>query len=87
MILCEAYTKKSGSQRAATWSTKSLTVGQDYYSKKTEAFPTIVGYTTFSEYLIVAEVRPAPLVALGRADPVADRARPTGASSPFCAAQ
>ena len=57
MILCESFAKKSGSQRAAGMATKSLTVGENYYSRKTEAFQSIVGYTTFSEYLIVAEVR------------------------------
>jgi hypothetical protein len=57
MIICESFAKKSGSQRSNAWATKSLTVGENYYSRKTEAFKSIVGYTTFSEYLIVAEVR------------------------------
>jgi hypothetical protein len=57
MIICESFVKKSGSQRSNAWATKSLTVGENYYSRKTEAFKSIVGYTTFSEYLIVAEVR------------------------------
>lgn len=57
MILCEAYTSKSGSQRSNAFSPKSLQIGENYYSKKKDVFKSIVGYTTFSEYLIVAEVR------------------------------
>ncbi|KAF9236110.1 hypothetical protein BU15DRAFT_64296 [Melanogaster broomeanus] len=46
-IICESYQNKQGSQ---------LISGRDYFDKKTKLFEHVVGFTKFSEFLIVAEV-------------------------------
>lgn len=56
-ILCESYQNKQGSQRFfGNDNALQLISGRDYYSKKTKLFEHVVGFTKFSEYLIVAEV-------------------------------
>lgn len=56
-ILCESYQNKQGSQRLFTNDNAlQLIAGRDYYSKKTKLFDHVIGFTKFSEYLIVAEV-------------------------------
>ncbi|KAG6330590.1 hypothetical protein ID866_8498 [Astraeus odoratus] len=58
-ILCESYRKKEGSQRTfGTENPLQLISGGDFYSKKTKLFNHVVGFTKFSEYLIVAEYLP-----------------------------
>lgn len=56
MIICETYKNKSGSQRSSSYNPLQLVAGKGYYSSEEILFPTIVGFATFSEYLIVAEV-------------------------------
>jgi len=57
-ILCESYKEKSGNQRFFSGSNAlELVVGSNYYQKKKKIFDAVVGFTKFSEYLIVAEVR------------------------------
>ncbi|KAG9313252.1 hypothetical protein JVU11DRAFT_6715 [Chiua virens] len=59
-ILCESYENKQGSQRFFNrGNSPQLISGRDYYSKKTKLFDHVVGFTKFSEYLIVAEHVPA----------------------------
>ncbi|KAG6381823.1 hypothetical protein JVT61DRAFT_432 [Boletus reticuloceps] len=59
-ILCESYQTKQGSQRLfGNDNALQLISGRDYYGKKTKLFEHIVGFTKFSEYLIVAEYLPA----------------------------
>jgi photosystem II stability/assembly factor-like uncharacterized protein len=58
-ILCESYQNKQGSQRFfGNDNALQLISGRDYYSKKTKLFEHVVGFTKFSEYLIVAEYLP-----------------------------
>jgi len=56
-IICESYKEKKGSQ----WLFSSnnpleLVVGSNFYLKKSKLFNSVVGFTKFSEFLIVAEV-------------------------------
>lgn len=55
-IICESYRDKKGSQRSPDYNPVQLIAGQQFYSKKTKLFESVVGYATFSEYLIVAEL-------------------------------
>jgi hypothetical protein len=57
-ILCESFRDKTGSQRFFQMGTNpmQLVSGRDFYKKRTKMFDEIVGFTKFSEYLIVAEV-------------------------------
>ena len=56
-ILCESYKNKQGSQRLfGNDNPLQLISGRDYYGKQTKLFEHVVGFTKFSEYLIVAEV-------------------------------
>lgn len=58
-ILCESYLHKEGSQRMFGRSNPlQLISGWDYYGKKTKLFDHVVGFTKFSEFLIVAEYLP-----------------------------
>ena len=56
MIICETFKKKEGNQRAKEYNPLELVAGGGYYTKKEPLFGSIVGFATFSEYLIVAEV-------------------------------
>lgn len=59
-ILCESYRDKKGSQRTFTSGNPlELVIGSDFYRKKEKLFDNIVGYATFSEYLLVAEITPS----------------------------
>ncbi|KAI0262354.1 Oligoxyloglucan reducing end-specific cellobiohydrolase [Gloeopeniophorella convolvens] len=60
-ILCESYRDKTGSQRFFQMGSNPMQLvgGSDFYNKKTKIFNEIVGFTKFSEYLIVAEFLPA----------------------------
>lgn len=57
-IICESYQKKEGSQ--GTFNPRNnalqLVVGANFYVDKTKLFDHVVGFTRFSEYLLVAEV-------------------------------
>jgi Sortilin, neurotensin receptor 3, len=66
-ILCESYKNKTGSQHTFQMGSNPLQLvsGRDFFSKKDKLFDEIVGFTTFSEYLIVAEVRRVVLNSLG----------------------
>jgi hypothetical protein len=58
-ILCESYRDKQGQQFSFTMGNPlELIIGRDFYKDKTKLFPQIVGYATFSEYLLVAEITP-----------------------------
>ncbi|KAG8221150.1 hypothetical protein J3R82DRAFT_2696 [Butyriboletus roseoflavus] len=58
-ILCESYEDKQHSQRSfGKDNALQLISGRDYYGKKTKLFEHVVGFTKFSEYLIVAEYLP-----------------------------
>lgn len=57
MIFCESYKIKKGSQRAPD-NALELIAGKEYYSKKQVLFESVVGYTTFSNYFLVAELHP-----------------------------
>lgn len=57
-IICESYQTKEGSQR--TFNTRrnplQLVAGANFYADKKKLFDHVVGFTKFSEYLLVAEV-------------------------------
>ncbi|KAA1470082.1 Oligoxyloglucan reducing end-specific cellobiohydrolase [Dentipellis sp. KUC8613] len=58
-IICESYKEKSGSQRFfSNENPLQLIGGSDFFAKKTKLFEHVVGFTKFSEYLIVAEYIP-----------------------------
>jgi hypothetical protein len=53
-----SYKEKSGNQRFFSGSNMlELVVGSKHYQNKKKMFDAAVGFTKFSEYLIVAEVR------------------------------
>ncbi|EPQ56214.1 Oligoxyloglucan reducing end-specific cellobiohydrolase [Gloeophyllum trabeum ATCC 11539] len=57
-ILCESWRDKKGNQRFFMQSGTNaleLVSGTDYFATKTKLFNHVVGFTKFSEYLIVAE--------------------------------
>jgi len=58
-ILCESYRDKTGSQRFFQMGVNPLQLvsGSNFFTKKVKIFDEVVGFTKFSEYLIVAEVR------------------------------
>lgn len=58
-ILCESYRDKQGNQLGfGSANPLELVIGNKYYTQKHKLFNQIVGYTTFSEYLLVAELVP-----------------------------
>ncbi|GAA5827143.1 hypothetical protein JCM3770_007150 [Rhodotorula araucariae] len=58
VIFCESYRDKKGSQRAVYQNNNPLrlVVGDYFYSSKKVLFDNIVGFATFEEYMVVAEV-------------------------------
>lgn len=56
-IICESYKNKKGSQVSGEYDPLELIAGASYYSKKIKLFDAVVGFATFSEYLLVAQVR------------------------------
>ena len=55
-IICESYRNKKGSQKSGDYNPIELIAGTNYYSKKTKLFESVVGFASFSEYLLVAQV-------------------------------
>ena len=58
-IVCESYKIKQGSQRLFGFNNPlELVVGRNYFEKGTRRtlFENVVGFTKFSEFLVVAEV-------------------------------
>ncbi|GAA5912886.1 vacuolar protein sorting/targeting protein 10 [Sporobolomyces salmoneus] len=58
IIFCESYRDKKGSQRAvyANNNPLQLVEGDYFYSNKKTVFHSIVGFATFEEYMVVAEM-------------------------------
>jgi hypothetical protein len=63
-ILCESYKDKKGNQRFFQNNPLELVSGTNYFRKKTKLFDQVVGFTKFSEYLVVAEVRFLPVIGI-----------------------
>lgn len=62
LILCESYRDKKGSQAAFGYNNPlELVIGGNFFAKdgRKRLFEQVVGFATFSEYLLVAEVRRA----------------------------
>ncbi|KAF8579723.1 Oligoxyloglucan reducing end-specific cellobiohydrolase [Ramaria rubella] len=59
LVICESYRDKKGSQYLFTQSSNpvELWVGSHFYQDKRKLFDNVVGFTKFSEYLIVAELQ------------------------------
>ncbi|KAK4688992.1 hypothetical protein P7C73_g1101, partial [Tremellales sp. Uapishka_1] len=55
-IICESYQTKKGSQKSGDYNPLELIAGSNYYSKKTKLFDSVVGFASFSEYLLVAQL-------------------------------
>ena len=59
-IVCESYRDKQGSQRyfGMVSNPLELVIGRNYFEKSTKRrlFESIVGFTKFSEFMVVAEV-------------------------------
>ena len=60
IIFCESYRDKKGSQRAvyADNNPLQLVSGELFYTNKKVLFSSIVGFATFEQYMVVAEVSP-----------------------------
>ncbi|KAH8091728.1 Oligoxyloglucan reducing end-specific cellobiohydrolase [Cristinia sonorae] len=59
-IICESYRNKQGSQKFfGLENPMELVSGSDFYRKKDRLFEQVVGYTVFSEFMIVAEYQAA----------------------------
>ncbi|KAJ6550404.1 vacuolar protein sorting/targeting protein 10 [Mycena vulgaris] len=58
-IVCESYQNKTGSQRFFRNNNPlALVEGSRYFTQKTKLFDQVVGFATFSEYWLVAELLP-----------------------------
>jgi photosystem II stability/assembly factor-like uncharacterized protein len=55
-IICESYRNKKGSQRGGEYNPIELIAGKGFYSTKIKLFDSVVGFASFSEYLLVAQV-------------------------------
>lgn len=57
-IICESYDKKEGSQRSfnTRHNALQLVAGANFFRDKRKLFDNVVGFTKFSEYLLVAQV-------------------------------
>jgi len=57
-IICESWKGKKGMQRSFGELNNNLELiaGSQYYEKRKKLFDHVVGFTKFSEYLVVAEV-------------------------------
>ncbi|ORY35539.1 hypothetical protein BCR39DRAFT_567933 [Naematelia encephala] len=55
-IICESYRNKKGSQKSGDYNPLELIAGANYYSKKIKLFDAVVGFASFSEYLLVAQL-------------------------------
>ncbi|KAJ7873145.1 hypothetical protein B0H14DRAFT_3106889 [Mycena olivaceomarginata] len=57
-ILCESYSNKTGSQMLFQMRTNPLALveGPDYFRTQKKIFDHVVGFTKFSEFLVVAEI-------------------------------
>ncbi|WVQ82331.1 hypothetical protein IAT38_004459 [Cryptococcus sp. DSM 104549] len=58
-IICESYKNKKGSQALGEYNPLELIAGASYYSKKIKLFDAVVGFASFSEYLLVAQLNEA----------------------------
>lgn len=56
IIFCESYSQNTGSQRGADVGSLQFVAGTNFYTNKKVIFPSIVGFATFEEYMVVAEV-------------------------------
>ncbi|KAF8527216.1 Oligoxyloglucan reducing end-specific cellobiohydrolase [Gautieria morchelliformis] len=58
LVICESYRDKKGSQALFTQANPlELWIGSHFYREKRKLFDSVVGFTKFSEYLIVAELQ------------------------------
>jgi hypothetical protein len=55
-IICESYRNKRGSQLGSDYNPIELVVGSPYYSNPQRLFDSIVGFASFAEYLLVAQL-------------------------------
>jgi hypothetical protein len=55
-IICESFKNKQGSQLSFFNNPLELVSGRNFYQQKQRLFGNVMGFTRFSEYLVVAEV-------------------------------
>ncbi|RXK41140.1 signal sequence binding protein [Tremella mesenterica] len=58
-IICESYRDKKGSQTSGDYNPVEFIAGSNYYSRKKKLFDSVVGFASFSEYLLVAQLNEA----------------------------
>ncbi|SCZ93735.1 BZ3500_MvSof-1268-A1-R1_Chr6-3g08852 [Microbotryum saponariae] len=58
IIFCESYRDKTGPQRAAYNRNNPLQLisGENFYTNRKVVFPSVVGFATFEQYMVVAEL-------------------------------
>ena len=59
-IICESFRSKKGSQNSGEYNPIELIAGTNFYSQKIKLFESVVGFASFSEYLLVAQVSDDP---------------------------
>ncbi|EFP90660.1 vacuolar protein sorting/targeting protein PEP1 [Puccinia graminis f. sp. tritici] len=58
LIFCQAYQHKRGSQKAMDDNPLQLIEGRKFYDEKKRLFDSIVGFATFEEFMVVAQIAP-----------------------------
>jgi len=59
LIFCQAYQHKRGSQKAMGGDNPlQMIEGRNFYSEKKKLFDSIVGFATFEEFMVVAQIAP-----------------------------
>jgi hypothetical protein len=56
IIFCQAYQHKRGSQKAMVNNPLQMIEGRNFYSEKKKIFDSIVGFATFEEFMVVAQI-------------------------------
>ncbi|MBW0519773.1 hypothetical protein O181_059488 [Austropuccinia psidii MF-1] len=55
-IFCEVYQRKTGSQISMADNPLQLIIGRNFFNERTQLFDSIVGFATFEEFMVVAQV-------------------------------
>ncbi|KAG0144537.1 hypothetical protein CROQUDRAFT_108449 [Cronartium quercuum f. sp. fusiforme G11] len=55
-IFCESYLHKKGTQRSMSSNPLRLILGKNFFTDRTTLFDSIVGFATFEEYMVVAQI-------------------------------
>ncbi|POW02780.1 hypothetical protein PSTT_11522, partial [Puccinia striiformis] len=58
LIFCQAYQHKRGSQKSMSDNPLQLIQGRNFFDEKKKLFDSIVGFATFEEFMVVAQIAP-----------------------------